>query len=158
MLAVDMFRLLNPVSEHLDISKDETESPLLAELETANTRIDIIKTKCSKKPGNLRAYRNELGTPQETRLLKKDDLNKNGLAVPTGDGETIIVSYDIPDQNHDIVVPEDWDIPPVRSNENGADYEGLCLEDLPEKTRKRLMNQAREEIIEYLTEFLDEQN
>ena len=158
MLAVDRFRLLKPVSERLDMSGGGTESPLLAELETADTRIDVLKKKCAEITGNLRAYRSELGTPQETRLLKKEDLNKNGLAVPTGDGESIVVSYDIPDRDDDIVIPDDWSVPPARPNNNSTDYAEIGLEDLSEKDRKRLLQQAREEVVERINEVLPKHN
>jgi hypothetical protein len=97
-------------------------------------------------------------SPQETRLLKKEDLNKNGLAIPTGDGETIVVSYDIPDRDDDIVIPDDWSVPPARPNNNSTDYAEISLEDLPEKARKRLLQQAREEMVERINEVLPDHN
>ena len=96
-----------------------------------------------------------MGPPSGTEVIDRSQLNETGLAVPTGDGETIRVSYNIPAENHDIAVPENWDIPPIRSK-NTTNRDEICFENLPEDTQNRLLDQARREVLSQVVEFLDD--
>lgn len=155
MIAVDIRRLLKPAVEQLDVEEEQECSKLLTELEAAGDRQSRLYEKCKEHPKNLRAYRNEQGVPDGVRVLEKNRLNEHGLPVPTGDGNTIKVSYNIPAKDHDVVVPENWDISPIRPR--NADESGdIRFEDLPGETQERLMDRARKEVLRQVVGFLEE--
>ena len=155
MIAVDTVRLLEPAANRLDIPEENEESELLAELEDAKERKNKLYQECKDHPKTLREYRDEMGPPSGTEVIDRSQLNETRLAVPTGDGETIRVSYNIPAENHDIAVPENWDISPIRSK-NTTNRDEICFENLPEDTQNRLLDQARREVLSQVVEFLDD--
>ena len=83
----------------------------------------------------------------ERQVMTKTSLEESGIKISNGRSD-FVAHFDFEPYHDDIALPDGYEIPNVWSDSERSTLEDVTIDDIPDETRKKLLREARAEVID----------
>lgn len=110
-----------------------------------------MSKECEPLSGSLPKYKDAVGMKDEWQVMTKTSLEESGIKISNGRSD-FVAHFDFEPYHDDIALPDGYEIPNVWSDSERSTLEDVTIDDIPDETRKKLLREARAEVIDDILE------